>query len=75
MSRLGSKIASELLQVGRRYNVKRRSGEATVEVLELLQDGVHVEIKQGGFDVAGEKFRKGMSVTVPYDSDFYEPTI
>lgn len=75
MSRLGNKIASELLEVGKEYNVKRHSGEATVQVLELKQEGAEVEIKQGGFHNAAGNYRRGAVLTVPYDSDWYEPQI
>lgn len=75
MSRLGSRIASELLKVEKTYNVKRHSGEATVKVLELALDGVMVEIQQGGFNGAGVRYKKGDTATLPYDSDWYEPQI
>lgn len=72
MSRLGNKIAAENLKAGNTYNVKRHSGEAKVEVLALNQDGVEIEIKDGGFDSGAEKFKRGAILTVPYDSQWYE---
>jgi len=73
--RLGERIAAENLQIGKPYNVKRRSGEATVKITALEQDGVEAEIVQGGFDAFGQKYRKGQTVKLPYDGDWFVPQI
>ena len=63
-----SKVAEEGLTVGQIYWLKMRTGAGWVEVQEKDMLGTTVEIKEGGFNPALKKFRKGDSIHVPNDS-------
>ena len=76
MSKLGLRIAQDNLEPGQQYNVRRRSGIATVKFIGADTNGIEVEIIDGGFVAPGLRQKKGETVTLPLDgSDWYEPQI
>lgn len=76
MSKLGHRIAQDNMEPGQQYNVRRRSGEATVIFRGASTQGIEVEIVDGGFKAPGLRQKKGDTVTLPLDgSDWFEPQI
>jgi len=80
MSRLGSRIAADFLEKGQQYNAKRKTGEATVEIVKVRRKNkqvvqVDAEILKGGFDAGTIKLRTGDMVELPADTDFFEMSI
>ena len=80
MSRLGSRISADFLEKGQQYNVKRKTGEAVVQIVKVHRKNgkavqVDAEIIDSGFDVGAKKYRKGEIVKLPADSYFYEQQI
>ena len=80
MSRLGTRISADFLEKDQQYNVKRKTGEAVVQILKKRKKNgqvvqVDAQIVKGGFDVGTTKYRAGDVVELPSDSDFYEQTL
>ena len=80
MSRIGSRISAGFLKKNRPYNVKRKTGEAVVQIVKIRKKNgqvvqVDAQIVKGGFDVGTTKYRAGDVVELPSDSDFYEQQI
>ena len=80
MSRLGTRISADFLEKGQQYNVKRKTGEAVVQIVKVHRKNgkavqVDAEIIDSGFDVGAKKYRKGEIVKLPADSYFYEQQI
>ena len=80
MSRLGTRISADFLEKGQQYNVKRKTGEAVVQIVKIRKKNgqivqINAQIVKDGFDVGPTKYRTGDVVELPSDSDFYEQTL